>query len=558
MSSDVRVIRNVLLPHFGEHVTSVACALAKKGRQTLAQVARVSGHTVPIARLALLVLIQHGLAVYFAQVEGSREVLYYTLDVQRVLWRQRFPRYIKAARDLYQDEGKLIVSLLLLHGRLSLAKLLALTDRRQYQTESVRETFIQMVHDRYLKGSAATDSVSDLDVRLKRHKEDLDKLGVMPTPKELRSLALKREREAQEELDNAVVIGMKRKPGLANSTSAADYSNKAYKAFDLDPDVYFVVHYEKFHRTFQLDMLVQVAQERINLVAGKVLRCAIQLLTTAAPTAGSAASDSNEGAGLLAARPTTATTVTPSQIHHNLQISEANLAMEYPRDFTPGAVQKVNDYLDLLEASELLVKDSNRNAFALPSQSQIATVLQVRHAQHYAYKRHGKWGMRIFRALLLRGKLEEKQLATLTMLPVSSARRAMYEMHHQGLIELQLVHKTADRAPMRTFYIFYIDMPNMVRSFRLGLRQALCNAAERLVATEAVARGGAGAAAAAAAARRQRLLAKRAAEADGGEEGDDVDKDMVDAETLMQKNEKAQRMLKVALLRLDKDMLIYE
>ncbi|ORZ32422.1 hypothetical protein BCR44DRAFT_33699 [Catenaria anguillulae PL171] len=545
MNIDVRLIRDILTPHFGDQVSATAAQLATRGRQSIPQLARGTGLPQPIIRAALVILLQHGLAHYFSPPDSPS--CFYTLDSARVLARLRFPRYIKAAKDRYQDEGKAIMSLLLLHGRLSLRQVLALIDPKDFSHTAIRETFIQMAHDRLLIGSTPSSSVNPLDTRLKKELDDLTKLGPMPTAKDLKALAATRERIAQEELDNAIKVGMKRRPGVAAS---AEYATKAYKAYDVDPEQHFSVNHDTMHMHFRHQMLVHVAVAKINEVAGTILRGVMDLI---AQTSSSSSSESSAASA-------TPTTVTAAQVHHKVVVRD--LCMDYAG--VPGdAQQKVADYLDLLDFHGLLVKDSHRNAYALPSRAAMDMLLGLRLTERYVSKRHGSAGARVFRALHMRGKLEEKQIAKVTMLPAAVARRVCYEMHHGGLIELVPVHKSMDRAPARTVYVYCVEEGAMARGMRTGIKQAICNTLERLGQVEKETESVEAAASAAAKKRRMKQAASASAggmevDGEGAGEGAVVDEDLDEAEQLMHRNEAAKVTLKVALLRLERDLVVFE
>ena len=71
-------------------------------------------------------------------------------------------------------------------------------------------------------------------------------------------------------------------------------------------------------------------------------------------------------------------------------------------------------------------------------------------------ERFGDEACRVFRLLLLKRQLEQKQVADSAMLPVKETRELLYRMFKEEYLELQEVAKTADHAPSRTFFLWRV------------------------------------------------------------------------------------------------------
>lgn len=67
------------------------------------------------------------------------------------------------------------------------------------------------------------------------------------------------------------------------------------------------------------------------------------------------------------------------------------------------------------------------------------------------------------------------QLARLAFLPVKDAREVLGRLSSSALIEQQEVPRSADRAPSRTFFLWYVDYPKVVASLLDHLYKALAN-----------------------------------------------------------------------------------
>jgi DNA-directed RNA polymerase III subunit RPC3 len=78
-------------------------------------------------------------------------------------------------------------------------------------------------------------------------------------------------------------------------------------------------------------------------------------------------------------------------------------------------------------------------------------------------ERFGDEACRVFRLLLLKRQLEQKQVADSAMLPVKETRELLYRMFKEEYLELQEVAKTADHAPSRTFFLWRVSARGTLR-----------------------------------------------------------------------------------------------
>ena len=60
--------------------------------------------------------------------------------------------------------------------------------------------------------------------------------------------------------------------------------------------------------------------------------------------------------------------------------------------------------------------------------------------------------------LMTKGYLEQKQIADYAMQPTKDTRETLYKMLRSGLVVLQDIPRTADRAPSRTLYVWGADL----------------------------------------------------------------------------------------------------
>ncbi|NWW89834.1 RPC3 polymerase, partial [Rhynochetos jubatus] len=77
--------------------------------------------------------------------------------------------------------------------------------------------------------------------------------------------------------------------------------------------------------------------------------------------------------------------------------------------------------------------------------------------------RFGSRCARIFRLLLRKKHLEQKQVEDFAMIPAKEAKDMLYKMLSENFVSLQEIPKTPDHAPSRTFYLYAVNVPASAR-----------------------------------------------------------------------------------------------
>jgi hypothetical protein len=91
-------------------------------------------------------------------------------------------------------------------------------------------------------------------------------------------------------------------------------------------------------------------------------------------------------------------------------------------------------------------------------------------------ERFGGPACRIFRLLLLKRQLEQKQIAEMAMIPVKDTRELLYKLVKVEFVQLQEVARTADHSPSRTFYLWRVRAPRCPRVRACARCLLLCRA----------------------------------------------------------------------------------
>ncbi|NWS02797.1 RPC3 polymerase, partial [Motacilla alba] len=98
----------------------------------------------------------------------------------------------------------------------------------------------------------------------------------------------------------------------------------------------------------------------------------------------------------------------------------------------------------------------------------------------------GFWGdlfgsrcARIFRLLLRKKHLEQKQVEDFAMIPAKEAKDMLYRMLSENLVALQEIPKTPDHAPSRTFYLYTVNVMAAARMLLHRCYKSVANLMER-------------------------------------------------------------------------------
>ncbi|XP_057308573.1 DNA-directed RNA polymerase III subunit RPC3-like isoform X2 [Hydractinia symbiolongicarpus] len=141
--------------------------------------------------------------------------------------------------------------------------------------------------------------------------------------------------------------------------------------------------------------------------------------------------------------------------------------------------QEVHQYLSLLsdektggfvtkkdEAAGGMYAVNIHRSINMLCQSVCATVVQ---------ERFGSKACRVFRLLLEKKHLEQKQIGEIAMIPFKEVKELLYKLFEERFLQLQEISKTADYAPSRTFYLFTVDLPQVTRFLLNRCYQAIGN-----------------------------------------------------------------------------------
>ncbi|KAJ7684718.1 RNA polymerase III subunit RPC82-domain-containing protein [Mycena polygramma] len=441
-----RLCTQIIHSHFGPLTANVASVLLTRGRLTLAQVVRFTSLRPRTVRASVLVLVQHN-ALWHAQSEDEGEVL--EVNIEECLMRLRFGRFVWQAGQLFGEAGAEIVQLILDHGKLRLPDIVSeLSSGDPKGTSVYSQTLHALVTASYLKPSTVLSHISPRDKRMRYEAEEKAKIVNFPTAKELREAREAADARLKREEEEAEKVGLKRK--AKEQKGPRSTKRKIVEEEDVvDPTVYFRVNCDKFNIHIRNALIVKAAKERFNDGAALVLKTTLKVTES-----------KQKDVSDVRTEP-----VTVSNIAVSLSDQEDLASGLILKTKNPSNTTCIKDYLGVLSCADNPTPAGRAAAFLSYGSSKvqiefetICKRLRRRVLESVTRERHGAEGVRILRLLLDTGKMDEKQISKVVMIPGKDVRPLLALMSAESLISTQEVPKSADRNPARMFYLWHVDL----------------------------------------------------------------------------------------------------
>uniref|UniRef100_UPI0035901CF3 DNA-directed RNA polymerase III subunit RPC3 isoform X1 n=1 Tax=Myxine glutinosa TaxID=7769 RepID=UPI0035901CF3 len=424
-----RLCKYLLQEHFGELVCRVGTELVHAGSLYLRQLVTRIGLSSSQVRKALCVLIQHSMVTFVAKERGP--VLYES--VRTALLRiPRYSRYIYVAKTLYGDTGELLLEEILQHGELTMSDAIRRVADRLTETSNegcdvqyseVAKTFCDLVNTHFLQkcpqvivpavGTAVQATAPTLEL------EEREAYTIPTIP--LTGRGKRRHLSLDHDEEQPLVKKAK----------------KSMEEIPPDDGIYWHVNFERFHQFFRDQAIVSAVASKLDKTAGEIVRTMLRL--SELTTTGNAA---------------------VTQPISSLEILHA-LPME--NQMTKPVLDQ---YLSLLvdDSMEVMSKysESSGGSYVVNLHRCLHTLAQCSLVS-IVQERFGSRPARIFRLLLSKRHLEQKQVEDFAMIPSKEAKEMLYTMLSENFISLQELPKTPDFAPARTFYLYTVKVQSTAR-----------------------------------------------------------------------------------------------
>ncbi|NXW25078.1 RPC3 polymerase, partial [Circaetus pectoralis] len=430
--AEIKLCSLLLQEHFGEIVEKIGTYLIRTGTQPLRMIVNDTGLLLDQVKKALCVLIQHNLVTYQLQKRGFVE---YEAQCKRVLRILRYPRYIYSAKTLYNDTGELIVEELLLNGKMTMSAVVrkvadrlteTMEDGKTMDYTDVSNTFVRLADTHFVQRCPlipetpeTPDAPPPPAPMLVINEKDM---YVVPR---LNLIGKGKRRRSCDEEENGEHKAKKQKQDGESSEPPPD------------DGIYWQVNIDRFHQHFRDQGIVSAVANRMDQTSSEIVRTMLRMSEV----------------------------TTSSSAPYTQPLSSNEIFRSLPAGY--NIVKQVLDqYLSLLADDPLeFVGKSGDSGGGMYTVSILCGF--------------GSRCARIFRLLLRKKHLEQKQVEDFAMIPAKEAKDMLYKMLSENFVSLQEIPKTPDHAPSRTFYLYTVNILSSARMLLHRCYKSVANLIER-------------------------------------------------------------------------------
>ncbi|XP_047455868.1 DNA-directed RNA polymerase III subunit RPC3 [Mugil cephalus] len=465
-AQEVRLCGLLLREHFGEVVEKVGTHLLRSGTQHLRAIIHETGISADLVKKSLCVLVQHGACVFNSGRKGPGSPTEYHSSCDRILRILRYPRYIYTAKTLYGDTGELIIEELLQRGHMTMSiTVKTVADRltqnmeegRSMDYNEVTSTFSKLVETHFLQrcppstGARTTDSATPATGATPATPSApaapaAPVSTAPPTPESFPDCY---------KVPHVTLIG-RGKRQLATEEGEEQRNAKRAKMDSEthgDEGIYWQVNFERFHLHFRDQAIISAVANKLDQTSSEIVRTMLRMseVTTSPLAACTKPLSANEIFRSLPAS---------YNIPRPILDQYLTLLVDDPMEFVGKAGES---------GGGMYVVNLHR-ALANLARATLESVVQ---------ERFGSRSARIFRLLLRKRHLEQKQVEDFAMIPAKEAKDMLYTLLSQNLAQLQEVPKTPDYAPSRTFYLYTVNQLPTARMLLQNCYKTVANLIER-------------------------------------------------------------------------------
>ncbi|XP_045864612.1 DNA-directed RNA polymerase III subunit RPC3 isoform X3 [Meles meles] len=452
--AEIKLCSLLLQEHFGEIVENIGVHLIRTGSQPLRVIAQDTGTSLDQVKKALCVLIQHNLVMYQVHKRG---VVEYEAQCSRVLRMLRYPRYIYTAKTLYSDTGELIVEELLLNGKMTMSAVVkkvadrlteTMEDGKTMDYAEVSNTFVRLADTHFVQRCPWVPATENSD----------------PGPPPPAPILVISEKDMYL-VPKLSLIGRGKRRRSSDEDAAGEPKAKRPKHStdnkEPTPDdgIYWQANLDRFHQHFRDQAIVSAVANRMDQftfqtqTSSEIMRTMLRMSEI----------------------------TTPSAAPFTQPLSSNEIFRSLPVGYNISK-QVLDQYLTLLadDPLEFVGKsgDSGGGMYVINLHKALGS-LATATLESVVQERFGSRCARIFRLVLQKKHLEQKQVEDFAMIPAKEAKDMLYKMLSGNFISLQEIPKTPDHAPSRTFYLYTVNILSAARMLLHRCYKSIANLIER-------------------------------------------------------------------------------
>ncbi|XP_034030612.1 DNA-directed RNA polymerase III subunit RPC3 [Thalassophryne amazonica] len=453
-SQEIHLCGLLLQEHFGEVVEKVGTHLLRSGAQNLRMIIHETGMSLDLVKKCLCVLVQHGACAFRSGRRGPGSPTKYQTSCKQILRILRYPRYIYTAKTLYGDTGEIIIEEILQQGHMTMSSIVkSVADRLTQNMEEgssmeyseVCSTFSKLVETHFLQrcpavmGSATTATATP---------------GTPAVPVSTSTPAPESSPDCYT-VPHVTLIGRGKRQHSSEDGEDQQNSKKAKTDTEVhgDEGIYWQVNFQRFHLYFRDQAIISAVANKLDQTSSEIVRTMLRMseVTTSASAASTRPLSANE---IFRSLPTNYNIIRPILDQY------LTLLVDDPMEFVGKAGES---------GGGMYVVNLHR-ALANLARATLESAVQ---------ERFGSRSARIFRLLLRKRHLEQKQVEDFAMIPAKEAKDMLYTLLSQNLVQLQEIPKTPDYAPSRTFYLYTVNQLPTARMLLQNCYKTVANLIQR-------------------------------------------------------------------------------
>ncbi|XP_072038379.1 DNA-directed RNA polymerase III subunit RPC3-like [Amphiura filiformis] len=450
---EVQVASRILKEHYGDIVDKVCTQLIKYGSTPLRPLAQELSLKVDQVKKALCVLIQHNIVTFKLHKRGFVE---YSAKVDHVLMIPRYPHYIYCAKTLYGDAGELIVEEFLQHGQMLMSAVVDKVSQRLSEAMEAGQKLDPRIVPGKFEDLVNTHFLQRLPAPPKQQEQEKAPSNAVPKLE----LSEKDMYRIPQGVDLVESNRRKRKRSVTDSGDADRTSKKVRGSSSTgneevasDAGVVWKINFDRFHQHLRDLEIVAAVCRRVDWHAGEIVRTMLRVseLTT----------DFN------------ASETIPIGFHDIMRALPPDLKM------TRNAAEQ---YFKLLsdDQTRILQKigESGGGTYKIDLQKASQAICTAT-VESIVQERFGSKSFRIFKTLLIKKHLEQKQVEEFALIPAKEAKELLYKLFAEHIVTVQEIPRTPDHAPSRTFYLFTVNISQVSRMMLERCYKTLANLMSR-------------------------------------------------------------------------------
>ncbi|XP_054162382.1 DNA-directed RNA polymerase III subunit RPC3-like [Oppia nitens] len=451
--------------HFGPIVANVANVLLHNGLSPLGLIVKTSKETMENVKKSLVILIQHNYVIHEMNKKGFID---YDIDTKQVMSILRYPKYIYVSKMLLGDEAEYMCEELLRHGVMTMSQTIqqvvnrlaiALDHKNCHQlVHNVYNVFTKLVSIHFIqRAHTLNDNRNNFtaikDKSLVDDNEDNDHLMYTLPDIDLNLIKINNNKQQNNDKSDVKIKSEDIEEPLPKKRRvSSDLPNVRQK----DLDIYWKINLKRFNQYLRDQLIIDAIKTHYDdPIAGEIVRNILRLseVNTHPMKASTHPLSKHEIIKEVLKEKVCSEGVFVEQLLHCFN-DDMNFRFVTKAEDRSDGMFSVN----LLRTLNKLVEDT------------LVTIIQTRFCSKSA---------RIFRLLLNKKYLQQKQIEDMAMIPAKEAKELTYKLYTNNVLKVLQCPKTSDYAPSRTYFLFTVDTTAIAKQTLQRCYQSVSNAINR-------------------------------------------------------------------------------